>query len=158
MDIHPPWQRPSVVYHSQRLAHSFHHWTGGQLVPAAEATAMAHQMFVAPFVLLSHGLEADPILNYGNQAALDLWQTDWEQLTRMPSRLTAEPTERQARAQQLTQATAAGCIENYRGIRITRTGRRFLIENATIWDVLDEAGDRCGQAAKFSDWMWLESD
>lgn len=158
MDIHPPWLRPAVVYHSQRLAHSFQHWTGGALVPATEAASVAHQLFMAPFVLLSHGLETDPILNYGNQAALDLWQIDWEHLTQMPSRLTAEPTERQSRAQQLMQAAAAGFIENYQGVRITCTGRRFLIENAMIWDVLDEAGERCGQAAKFSHWKWLASD
>jgi hypothetical protein len=158
MDIHPPWQRPAVIYQSQRLVHSFQHWTGKALVTlpeAADATEMARLLFNAPFVVLSHGIEADPIFNYGNQAALDLWQIDWEHLTQMPSRLTAEPMERQARAALLAQAAASGLIENYRGVRITRAGRRFLIENATIWDVLDDAGTRCGQAAKFTDWQWL---
>jgi len=31
-------------------------------------------MFEAPFVLISHGTEDDPILNYGNRVALWLWQ------------------------------------------------------------------------------------
>ncbi len=155
MDIHPPWRQPAIIQHSQRLVRSFHYWTGERLVSASDVTDQSRLLFEAPFVLLSHGLEADPILNYGNQAALTLWQTYWEQLTQMPSRLTAEPVERQARANLLAQATKAGLIENYQGIRITRTGRRFFIENAVIWDVLNDSGTRCGQAAKFTDWKWL---
>lgn len=155
MDIHPPWRQPEIIQHSQRLVRSFHRWTGELLVSASGDCDSARLLFEAPFVLLSHGTEADPILNYGNQAALQLWQTHWEQLTQMPSRLTAEPTERQARAELLAQATKAGLIENYQGIRITRTGRRFFIENAVIWDVLDESDTCCGQAAKFTDWKWL---
>lgn len=155
MDIHPPWQQLAIIHHSQRLARSFQHWTGKQLTLATEADDIACQLFEAPFVLLSHGMETDPVLNYGNQSALDLWQMSWDELTQMPSRLTAEPMERQARAKLLAQAATSGYIQNYCGIRITKTGRRFLIENALIWDVLDEAGKRCGQAAKFTDWQWL---
>ncbi len=157
MDIHlpSPWQSPTIVHHCQRLAHSYQYWTGEVLVLATEPADLVQQLFHAPFILLSHGTEPDPILNYGNQAALDLWQLDWEQLTQMPSRLTAEPMERQARAQLLAQAAASGLINNYRGVRISSSGQRFLIENAIIWDVLDESGLRCGQAAKFTDWKWL---
>jgi hypothetical protein len=154
----PPWQHPEVIEHSHRLVHSFWHWTGEKLIPDLDAAEAAHQLFESPFVLLSHGLEADPILNYGNQAALDLWQMDWDSLTRMPSRLTAEPMERQARAMLLAQAATSGLIQNYCGVRINRTGQRFLIENAIIWDVFDETGSRCGQAAQFTDWAWLDAD
>ena len=34
------------------------------------------------------------MLNYGNRAALTLWEMSWEELTRTPSRLTAEPVAR----------------------------------------------------------------
>ncbi|MGB7414092.1 MAG: MEKHLA domain-containing protein [Thermosynechococcaceae cyanobacterium] len=153
-----PWQQPRIIEHSQRLIHSYEYWTGTQLLPALAKAALARQLFESPFIVLSHGLEVDPILNYGNQSALDLWQIEWEQLIQMPSRLTAEPTERNARAQLLAEAATAGLIQNYCGIRVTRTGRRFLIENATIWDVLDEGGLCCGQAATFTHWQWLDSN
>ncbi|HCB13671.1 MAG TPA: hypothetical protein DEP36_08925 [Gammaproteobacteria bacterium] len=37
-------------------------------------------------------------------------------------------------------------------MRIARTGRRFMIERATVWNLTDAAGQRCGQAATFRDW------
>jgi hypothetical protein len=153
-----PWQRSSMIRHSQRLLSSFQHWTGQPLL-AVEGTpeAIAQALFEAPFVVVSHGTEPDPILNYGNQTALQLWQMDWEQLTNTPSRHTAEPIEQAERAQLLAQAQSKGYISNYQGIRITSTGRRFYIKDVIIWDVLDETQTRCGQAATFSDWQFLDT-
>ncbi len=151
----PIWQQPQIVTHSQRLWQSYRHWTGQFLLPGIDPTdqvALAKALFTAPFVLLSHGTEADPILNYGNQAALNLWDYPWSRFTQMPSRLTAEVHERQAREQQLSQAAQAGWTQGYRGIRISRTGQRFCLEDATIWDVLDETNQLCGQAARFQQW------
>jgi hypothetical protein len=106
-------------------------------------------------VVVSHGTEADPILNYGNQTALDVWEMAWEQLVKTPSRLTAEPVNRAEREWMLDQASQRGFIDTYRGIRISGTGRRFLVENALIWNVLDADCQRIGQAATFSHWTWL---
>jgi hypothetical protein len=118
---------------------------------------LAQTLYTAPFVVLSHGTETDPILNYGNQIALDLWQTSWQQLTQMPSRLTAAPMERQERANFLAQVAETGYVNGYRGVRITCTGQRFWIENATVWTVLDEQGQVAGQAATFAQWRALDA-
>jgi hypothetical protein len=151
-----PWQQETVIRHSQRLLNSFLHWTGVPLLEA-EGTpeVIAEALFDAPFVVVSHGTEADPILNYGNRSALTLWEMDWQELTRTPSRYTAESIEREERAKLLEQARKQGYIDHYRGIRISKTGTRFQIENALIWDVLDEQGDRCGQAATFAHWTQI---
>ena len=106
-------------------------------------------------VVVSHGTETDPLLNYGNQAALDLWELTWEQLLKMPSRLTAEPVNRAEREWMLEQARRRGFIDTYRGVRISGTGRRFLVENALIWNVLDAGQQPIGQAATFSQWTRL---
>jgi hypothetical protein len=37
---------------------------------------VAQFLFEAPFVVVSHGIEANPILNYGNKKALTLWELD----------------------------------------------------------------------------------
>jgi hypothetical protein len=55
----------------------------------------------------------------------------------------------------LEQARVRGFIDTYRGIRISGTGRRFLVENALIWNVLDDGHQRIGQAATFAHWTWL---
>jgi len=150
------WTNPQVVKWSQRLLNSYRHWIGRELIERiGEPEFQSRALFESPFVVVSHGIEADPILNYGNHVALDLWEMTWEQLVETPSRLTAEPVNRAEREWMLEQARARGYIDTYRGVRISGTGRRFLVENALVWNVLDSSGQRIGQAATFSQWTWL---
>lgn len=123
---------------------------------AGEVNDLARQLFEAPFVLLSHGTESDPILNYGNRMALTLWETNWERFTRMPSRLTAEPLARDERARVLADVARRGYTDTYRGVRISTAGRRFLIERAVVWTIVDADEQYQGQAAMFAQWMYLE--
>ena len=51
--------------------------------------------------------------------------------------------------------TARGFIDDYSGIRISKMGRRFRIEQATVWNLLDEHKNHAGQAALFSQWEFL---
>lgn len=125
---------------------------------ASDPADLSRRLFHAPMVVVAHGTQADPILCYGNHAALELWEMSWEQLTSTPSRLTAEPVERKDRERLLSEARRNGFICNYRGIRISSTGKRFWIENATIWNWTDEQGTAAGQAAMFSTWKPLEPD
>ena len=141
MDSQPsqtPRLEPDLVRWTQWLLDSYRDWTGKELL-SREGTEekQAASLFAAPFVVVSHGMEEDPILNYGNQQALTLWEVTWEELTRTPSRLTAEPVNRAERERMLEQAAEQGYIDDYRGIRISRTGRRFLVESATVWNVHD---------------------
>ena len=94
-------------------------------------------------------------MNYGNAAALALWEMSWPELTRTPSRLTAEAPNREERARLLAAVTAHGFIDDYSGIRISKSGRRFRIARATVWNLLDERGNYAGQAAAFSQWEFL---
>lgn len=151
-----PWTRPEIITHSECLVRSLAHWTGRDLTPGVtDPHERAHILFDAPFVLVSHGTETDPILNYGNQSALTLWDTSWDQLTRMPSRLTAEAPNREERAHLLERVTRDGFIADYSGVRISSTGRRFRIAQATVWNLITTDGRPCGQAAMFSDWTFL---
>ncbi|MBW4695777.1 MAG: MEKHLA domain-containing protein [Lyngbya sp. HA4199-MV5] len=148
-----PWQQPTVIQHSQRLCRSFQHWLDRPLLEISRSSAEAADiLFHAPFVLVSHGTEPDPTFNYANHQALTLWETDWQQFTQMPSRLSAEPVEREERDRLLAQAKTHGYINDYKGIRISSTGQRFWIQDVIIWDVLDEQNQRCGQAAMFERW------
>jgi len=55
----------------------------------------------------------------------------WAELTRTPSRLTAEAPNREERARLLAAVTARGFIDDYSGVRISKSGRRFRIARAT---------------------------
>jgi len=150
------WQADFVVAHTQMLARSFRRWTGRDLLPGLfNPAGLTKNIFYAPFVLVSHGTEADPILNYGNAAALKLWEMSWEELTRTPSRLTAEAPNREERAKLLEVVTRHGFIDNYSGVRISKSGRRFKISNATVWNLISGNGTACGQAAKFDQWEFI---
>ncbi len=151
-----PWMDPQIMQWSQWILDSYRHWTSRELIERTGGMEFqSRSLFEWPAVVVSHGTETDPILNYGNRTALDLWEMTWDQLVKTPSRLTAEPVNRAEREWMLEQARSRGYIETYRGVRISSTGRRFLVENALIWNVRDASGRQVGQAATFSQWIWL---
>jgi hypothetical protein len=144
------------IRHAQILLNSFRQFLGRELINrSGNATDEVTRLFEAPFVVVSHGTQADPILNYGNRTALTLWEMDLATLTTMPSRLTAEPMHRDERAEMMARAARDGYVDDYRGVRITLTGRRFLIDRAIVWNLVDAEGNAAGQAATFSEWKWL---
>ena len=146
------WKNETVIVQTQLMARSLKHWTGRDLLAGVP---FAEKVFHAPFALVSHGTEADPVLNYGNAAALALWEMSWEELTRTPSRLTAEAPNREERARLLNAVTRLGFIDDYSGVRISKTGRRFQIAQATVWNLISADGKICGQAAMFAHWEFL---
>ncbi len=151
------WSNPSVVKWCQYLLDSYTHWIKLELIERTGTTLQqTERLFNSTFVVASHGMEDDPILNYGNQAALNLWMMNWQQFTQTPSRLTAEPPNRDERARMLEQAKTQGYISDYRGIRISSTGKRFLVEQATIWNIHRPDGTTIGQGATFSSWKHLD--
>ncbi len=144
-----------LAAHVADLLRSYHALTGKYLIASAEDAAK--RAYDAPFVLLSHDGADDPLLTYGNLAAQKLFSMDWEKLVGMSSRKTAEAPERAEREELLRRVAESGFIDDYSGVRIAADGQRFMIRNATVWNVCDTQGERIGQAATFSEWQPLES-
>jgi hypothetical protein len=145
-----------LTAHARQLIESYRRWTGRDLVdPGLSPVEQARALYEAPFVTASHGTEADPIFNYGNRAALALFETSWADFTSMPSRLSAEPAVREERAQLFARVNRNGFIDDYSGIRISTSGRRFRIRRATVWNVVDARGLPRGQAVVFRDWEYI---
>ena len=150
-------QVDSLVPHLMLLLDSYSRLTGRQLL-AFELSlpeGLAEAFDRAPFALVSHGTEVDPVFNYGNQTALDLFGMDWQTFTALPSRYSAEQPNREARERLLYEVKTHGFIDNYSGVRIANDGRRFMIERATVWNLVDGQGQYHGQAAMFADWRFL---
>jgi hypothetical protein len=116
------------------------------------ALATAGSLYEAPFVVLCHDTAADPRFVYANRTAQRLWERDWHDFIGWPSRFTAPPEERAERSQALAHDTV---VRGYSGIRVSRSGRRFRINGATVWPVTDPTGVLVGQAATFSHWEFL---
>lgn len=142
--------------HLHLLHSSFRHYVGRNLADLErEGTATAQALWEAPFALLSHDTAADPVFTYGNRQALALFALDWNALTRLPSRYSAEPLAREEREHLLQTVNRQGYIGHYSGVRISSAGERFLIRNAIVWNLRDAAGNYSGQAAFFDNWQFL---
>jgi hypothetical protein len=155
----PLWQQAAIVRQSQLILNSYRRWLGRELIErSGDEIDEAQRLFEAEFVVLSHGVEEDPVLNYGNATALALWEMNFEHFTQTPSRLTAAPDQREERARLLQRTALVGYIDDYQGVRITRSGRRLQIQQATVWNLLDEAENIAGQAATFGEYEMLKDN
>jgi len=132
----------------QLLADSYARLLGRPLVPQAmpvvEATEWLYES--APFAVLAHNTDPDPLFIYGNKAAQCRFGYSWDEITRLPSRLSAEAPNREERQQFLARVQRLGYEAGYKGVRVTKSGQRFMIEEATLWQLLDVDGRLHGQA------------
>ena len=151
-----------VRRHVMLLESSYRRWTGRNLTPSTRtdaddgsAVSPFEAIIKAPFVLVSHDARPDPVFNFGNRAALALFEMSWKQFTNLESRESAEPDGRSERDRLMARVAREGVIEGYEGVRVSATGRRFRITGATIWQVVDEDGRNHGRAAKFAGWVYL---
>jgi PAS domain-containing protein len=116
---------------------------------------LAQAVYSAPYLVLSHNADADPVFTYGNLAAQKLFGYSWAELTQLPSRLSAEAPNQEERARFLAIVNRQGFATGYSGVRVNRKGRRFLIQDVTVWNLEDATGAYQGQAALCHRWQWL---
>lgn len=129
------------------LPASFERLLGRPLIESSGDVVAA--LWDAPFALVAHGAGPDPVFFFGNGYALAAFESDVESFTRMPSRLSAEAPLREERQALLDQVAAHGYIDDYAGVRISAKGRRFRIDPAIVWNLVDNEGLCHGQAATF---------
>jgi len=132
------------------LTGSYRRLTGEDLVaPPRDARWLYED---APFAVLAHNTDPDPLFVYANRCAQGCFELGWDDIVGMPSRLSAEAPERSERQRLLEAVARDGFVRGYRGIRVAKSGRRFFIEDGVIWQLIDKAGVFRGQAATFSRW------
>ncbi|MCC5845860.1 MAG: MEKHLA domain-containing protein [Verrucomicrobia bacterium] len=138
------------------IVRSYRHWTGENLLPSDLAeSGWAEALAGLSRVVVAHDTAADPCFVYGNRAALELFEMRREDFIGMPSRLSAEPVRREERARVLEEVRVRGFSTSYSGVRVSATGKRFRIENAVLWNLVDHEGVIRGQAATFAQWSFL---
>jgi hypothetical protein len=121
----------------------------GRPLGAASASWLYHE---APFVVLAHNTDPDPRFIYANKAAQSCFGYGWDEFVSLPSHLSAESGLREKRQEVLNAVARDGFVAGYSGIRIAKSGLRFRIMDAVIWQLIDEDGAVRGQAATFSQW------
>lgn len=130
---------------------------GQDLAGISDGPTAAAELFAAPCAVLSAlgPPGSDHAFNYANRTALELFEYSWDELVGKPSSASAEALHRDERRRLLDEVGKHGFIKNYSGIRISKNGRRFRIEEATVFNLSDDAGTYLGQAATFADWKLL---
>jgi len=93
-----------------------------------------------------------PRFIYANEAAQRCFEYDWDGMTALHSRLSAEHPNRAERDSLLESVRLHGFATGYRGLRISSSGKRFWIENVTVWNLVDSEGIYRGQAATYRSW------
>lgn len=143
----------------QLLANSYERLLGRPLVPVGMSIEKAARWLYneAPFGILAHDASPDPLFVYGNRAAQRRFEYVWDEIVGLPSRLSADEPNREERQAFLQRVERNGYVEGYRGIRVTKFGKRFWIENATVWQLYDDEGTHRGQAAMILQSRDLES-
>lgn len=131
---------------------SYGHWLGQPLprpdgLPQADLFTWLHER--APYALLAHGGEVDPLFCYANHQALCCFGYSRTEFIGMPSRLSASPKDRAARQVLMETVGRQGFAMGYAGWRVDRTGRPFMIHAGVVWNLVDAEGRRLGQAALF---------
>lgn len=138
------------------VAQSLQKLTGLHLADSTiSPKAQAQQIYEAPYVLLTHNATTDPIFQYANQKGLALFELTWDELTTLHSKYSAEPQNREAREKLLQEVALKGYTDHYSGVRISKTGKRFEIRSAIVWNITDTQGTKIGQAAMFKDFHYL---
>lgn len=145
--------------HAELIMSSLQRLTGRDLIdPKLPKKDRYRLLYEAPFCVLSHNAETDPTFSYANKKGLELFEMDWDDFIKLPSRLSAEPQVREERKRLLARVTKYGFIDDYRGVRVSSTGKRFLVEHAIVWNLMAEDGTYHGQAAVLYEWTELSPD
>ena len=153
---YPTEKNSFLLKHALLLKNSYHRLLLKDLIPDnLSDKKFAKQLFDAPFAVASHDTSSDPLFNYANLKALELFELNWEELILLPSKFSAEPVNQAEREHLLSKVTKRGYIDHYEGVRISTTGNRFMIKNAVVWNLNDDQGIYKGQAACFGEWEFI---
>ena len=145
----------NYIDHALLINQSYHHWTGKYLISTTDPEKVLENLNTANFAVVSHGSEFPPMFNYGNLLALQVFEYSIEEFIQLPSRESAKSAHRDERAMMFEKLAISGYDDSYSGVRVTSSGREFVMENAEIWTLVDPMGRVHGHAAKFSDWHYL---
>ena len=156
----PQLADPTVIELAKSMVNSYLHLVGQSLLANSSVITgleLVTEMYSYPAVILSHDGAADPQFTFANLAAQQLFEYSWDEFLTLRSHQSAEPDQRSSRSEMLVRAARDGYIADYRGVRISASGKRFEIKNAIIWNVSDGQGNAVGQAAVFDQWEMLPS-
>lgn len=137
------------LYHQLALIEQNYQRYKGELlpVPAGITSRLEWIHQHAPYGLLAHNNNSDPVFIYANHHACQSFGYPIKQLLGMPSRFSAAATDRAERQQLLDTVSQRG-ISAYSGPRINSQGQTLMLYDGYVWQLYNN-DQLYGQAALF---------
>ena len=151
-----PHREPAAISWAAMILASHRKFVGIDLVPAVPPEGRTDTLYHLPAIVVAHDATADPCFVYANAAAQALWGYQWSRFVGMPSRLSAPPEERGKRGNLLEDGRRAGVVIGRDLVRVAADGRRFVVAEVVLWNLVDASGTRIGQAATYDRWRWSQ--
>lgn len=127
---------------------SYRHHLGRDLFPRSGSAATdAERLFDLPMGVLAHDTSTPALLDWANRAAAVAFDATPTALLGRPSAATAPADATANREQLFTRLREQGFVTGYEGVRISLTGRRFVIADVTVYELRDRDGRAAGHAA-----------
>ena len=134
------------------IEQAYTYWTKGETFPVPVEAEKNREWWLdqkAPFGLLVHDTQEDPVFIYANQRAQELFGYTQQEFLEIPSRKSAPSMEQQGRNQLLAEVAEIGIAQGYTGTRVDKQGNLFEITNVSVWKVLDAKQQVVAEAAMF---------
>jgi len=136
------------VHRATEILDSFRRCVGRELIGrSGDAAEDASRLFDLPLAVLAHDTAPQPLLDWANAAAAAAFDATPESLLGRLSSATAPPDATADRRQLFEALARDGFVTGYSGVRVSLTGRRFIIDDVTVFEVTDAAGRPAGHAA-----------
>jgi len=133
---------------AMEILESYRRLLGYDLIPRSGAAAEdARRLFELPLAVLAHDTAPQPLLDWANRAALAAFDATPEALLGLPSSRTAPADAAADRGKLFDVLARQGFVTGYSGVRVSLTGRRFVIDDVTVFALADAAGRPAGHAA-----------
>ena len=105
----------------------------------------------AIFKLNMPSIDTNSVFNYANEASLQLFKTNWDEMIGVHSSVSASKSLQSDRNKMLKEVARVGFVEDYKGTRMAFDGSLFQINDAIIWNIVDSKNNNQGQAVLIMD-------
>ena len=139
---------PRFTTRAQEILDSYRRLLGRDLVErSGDEAEDARRLFDLHVAVLAHDTSPQPLLDWANQVAASAFDATPEALMGLPSSRTAPADAVADRGKLFETLAPRGFITGYSGVRVSLAGRRFIIDDVTVFALADAAGRPAGHAA-----------
>jgi hypothetical protein len=118
----------------------------GKFLPLSYCENLIEAFDQCIYPIASHDNSNEPLFNYANQAALNLFKMTSFEMIGLPSKASVLLTNQEDRSLLLKHVTEQGFIQHYQGQRVASDQSLFNIQDATVWNLIDGFKKYHGQA------------